>query len=189
MIDLRDHPQFHRLGPRQDGFLKAFEHISYFKSGLIIETGSMRIEDNWEGDGQSTLLWDWLARKAPTIGVLSIDIDPLVTSFGTSKAPNVTFHNADSVQTLSEIPKETADHIILLYLDSFNWSPELHLDSSFHHLCELAAIYANLPSGCMIMVDDRHTERMGKHFMVEMFFGKLGVDPVYKGYQIAWIKP
>jgi hypothetical protein len=189
VTDLREHPQFHRLGPRAEGFLKAFEHLNQFSKGLIVETGTVRIEDNWEGDGQSTLLWDWYLSRNPLFNAISIDNDPVTVSRAIGMVSNVTVLEFDSVKALSALPRTTASKIVLLYLDSFNWSFELHLDSSFHHLAELAAIYASLPGGCMIMVDDRHTEKMGKHFMVEMFFRKLGIDPCYKGYQIAWIKP
>jgi hypothetical protein len=41
----------------------------------------------------------------------------------------------------------------------------------------------------MIVVDDRHTEEMGKHFLVDQFFQRLNLEPVFKSYQIGWIKP
>lgn len=66
---------------------------------------------------------------------------------------------------------------------------EPELDSAFHHFAELATVWRLLPSDCLIMVDDRHSETSGKHFMVQFFMEKLGIEPVYKGHQIGWLKP
>jgi len=42
----------------------------------IVETGCARQPDNWAGDGQSTLVWDWLLDKVGGTG-LSMDISQL----------------------------------------------------------------------------------------------------------------
>jgi hypothetical protein len=52
-----------RLGKRADGFAAIFEALTAGPPRpLIIETGCLRIPGNWEGDGQSTFMFDALAR-------------------------------------------------------------------------------------------------------------------------------
>lgn len=96
---------------------------------------------------------------------------------------------SDSITYLNSLSKEDIKDLRLLYLDSFDWSQEMHMQSAFHHMCELAVLWRILPSGCMIVVDDRHTEELGKHFLVDQFFKRLNVEPIFKSYQIGWVKP
>jgi hypothetical protein len=62
--------------------------------------------------------------------------------------------------------------------------------SEAHHLNELSAVYDRLPSDTLIMVDDRIDDATGKHVLVESYLRHVrGLEPIYKGAQIAWIKP
>jgi hypothetical protein len=47
-----------RLGKRRSSFDTMFEFLSEIKHPTIIETGTYREENNYEGDGCSTLLFD-----------------------------------------------------------------------------------------------------------------------------------
>lgn len=162
----------------------------------IIETGSAWDKDNWEGQGQSTLIWNWLLDKTACepyfMRALSIDITPTSTENAKQQAKRVDFVCADSVKTLNNLHTTHPDALPfcgLLYLDSYDWSEEMNLESSFHHMAELATCWESLPSGCMIVVDDRHGEMAGKHWLVDAFMKKLGITPVFKNHQIGWIKP
>jgi hypothetical protein len=178
-----------KLAHRGETFRQIFRYLDAAPSGWIVETGTARIEGNWAGDGQSTLLWDRVAETRPDLAVQSIDLDRKAVETAMHQTKHVQFTCGDSVQALGRFPEP--EKIRLLYLDSFDWQPDptVNLDSAFHHMAELAAVWANLPSGCLVVVDDRHGEGWGKHFMVEFFMEKLGIEPLFKAYQIGWVKP
>jgi hypothetical protein len=188
---------FRKLRHRASTMAKAIEHLERwsveqpYDPPTIIETGTARIEGNWHGDGQSTLVWDWFAQNN-SAAVLSIDLVQESVDIAKRQVTHVECVQGDSIQTLNKWASEMPGLIAstrLLYLDSFDWSPELQLESAGHHLCELTTVWAKLPSGCLIMVDDRHSPTQGKHVMVDGFMRALGVKPLFAEYQIGWIKP
>jgi hypothetical protein len=162
---------------------------SELQGGYIIETGCTRIKDNWGGDGQSTRIWNWVMEKCPRFRAITIDITPEFIELSKELAPWVDHMCSDSMEALINMPRAILEQTRLLYLDSFDWNEEIAMDSAFHHVCELALVYKLLPEGCMIVVDDRHGTTKGKHTMVQAFFEKLNIAPVFAEYQIAWIKP
>ena len=173
--------QFHRW--------PAFEFIAeeLFKKNRplkIIETGCHRGE-NWLGYGHSTVLWDYIISK--TGGeVYSCDIDSEAIKFARSKCEKVKFVNCDSIGFLRTCDAENLD---FLYLDSYDWSREKHVSSCLHHMGELAAIYDRLPKGCLIAVDDAHSQTEGKHVLVHQFFDKiLNQNPIVSCHTIVWRK-
>lgn len=184
-----ENEKFSRLGVRRYSFYKMVEHLEKAEPGLIIETGTAWDKDNWEGQGQSTLIWDWACEKLEKHSVLSIDLNPEAAKMSGEQTKFVRYETADSVKTLNKLPDDHLKYCRILYLDSYDWTPEGNLDSAFHHIAELATIWAKLPSGCLIVVDDCHGPMKGKHFMVEFFMEKLGVESYFKGYQTGWIKP
>lgn len=196
LTSLLDIP-WQRLNHRKDGFETACNHVFKMVGSLdtpinIIETGTSRILDNWEGDGQSTQVWDRMAEGNGRIRVFSIDLNEDAIRVAASQTKHVELLAGESVQVLSDIAKfkpEIPKNTWLLYLDSFDWAPDLNIDSSLHHIHELTTIFPLLPSGCMIMVDDCHGPLAGKHWMVEIFMNKIKAPRVHFGYQHAWIKP
>ncbi len=184
-----EHEKFQRLLARRYTFYRMIEHLEKFASGRIIETGCAHDADNWEGQGQSTLIWDWYVGLRPSYSAHSIDITQASIDASKAQTKNVSLICADSVSTLNGFLPNVLNETRLLYLDSFDWSPEANLDSAFHHMAELAAVWRELKPGCMIAVDDRHGDLKGKHFMVEEFMNKLGIKPAFKEYQIGWVKP
>ena len=189
---LKQHENFERLGRRKDGFYHIARHVEfvYANKGLnqIIETGTARQFNNWEGDGQSTLIWDFFM-SILSVRAISIDIDGAAISLAKSQVINpVEFIVGDSVNALTYIPDSTLNKTALLYLDSFDWSPETHEQSSKHHLKELMVVWNRLPEGCLIVVDDCHSDTQGKHIAVKEFFNSMGVPPLFVGYQTGWVK-
>lgn len=186
-------PRFSRLSRRRNNFRMMVEHVLKFSDthelAHIIETGSAWDLDNWEGQGQSTLIWDWLIENCTDRGIhaYSIDITPASVENSQKQTSHVEYRCADSVITLNVAD---VSHCGLLYLDSYDWTSEKNLESSFHHMAELATVWAKLPKGCMIVVDDRHGDMKGKHWMVEAFLSEyLKIKPVFRNHQIGWIKP
>jgi cephalosporin hydroxylase len=180
-----DSEMFRKLKHRSHTMAAMVAHVETHP-GLIIETGTSWDHGNWFGQGQSTLIWDWLCSKLPDVTAVSIDIRQEGVDVAKAQTQHVKYVTGNSVLMLPtlDLAKTT-----LLYLDSFDWTPELDFESSFHHLAELTTVWAKLPSGCMIVVDDRHEVARGKHWMVDGFMRKLGVKPVFAEYQIGWIKP
>lgn len=178
-----------KLARRKNNFEFMCEHMAKVCETLpyLVETGSAWDKGNWDGQGQSTLIWDWLVSELH-INVLSIDITPSSTESAKSQTKHVIYETADSVKTLNEF--HWPEKIGLLYLDSRDWTEQENLDSAFHHMMELTTVWARLPSGCLVVVDDRHGDMRGKHWLVEAFLtSMLKLTPAFKNHQIGWIKP
>jgi hypothetical protein len=152
---------------------------------LIVETGTARERNNWRGDGQSTLLWDWLIGK---VGgeAHSADINPEAVEIASAQAPRVNCVCADSQRFLRDFDR--AREIDLLYLDAYDWGESRRANtlSELHHVGELAAIYERLSPGCLVAVDDCHGVDRGKHVLVQEFFRRLGIEPIFLGYVTIW---
>ncbi len=192
-----ENPLFKRLGRRGQNFRKMVEHVDYHvnvtrpegRQLFIIETGTAWCKDNWEYQGQSTLIWDWLcAQQNETLSCISIDLLQEHIDIAKAQTKYIQYKVGDSVKTLSQIDKNILQSTYLLYLDSFDWQESINMQSAFHHIIELVAVYSSLPSGCMIAVDDRHGDGQGKHWFVEAFMTHIGLEPVFKNHQIGWVK-
>lgn len=182
-------PWFRKLDVRSSTYFQMMKHLDGQPDGLIIETGTAWHRDNWSGQGQSTLIWDWVLSQRPGMHCLSIDLSQEHIDSASSQTKFVDYLLSDSVRALNEMGRGLLSECRLLYLDSFDWHEDLDLESAFHHMAELACVWPLLPSGCMIAVDDRHGAMRGKHWLVEAFLKKLGIEPVFIDYQIGWIKP
>lgn len=190
MIDLKEFTSdknFQSLAHRMEGFSILFQELCKLTYGVIIETGTTRNLKNFLGDGCSTYWWNLAAQKNQNLKVFSVDINAENCALSSSAFRNVEVVHFDSVSWLEKF--EEKEKIKLIYLDSFDWSPALNAESAFHHFSELASVWASLPSGCIIAVDDCHGVQFGKHWMIEFFLKHLGIDPIYRGYQIIWKKP
>jgi hypothetical protein len=167
----------------------AFKVIAYYllaKQGPvhIAETGCARQADNWNGDGQSTQVWNWIIERTGG-SAIAFDIDPGAVAYAKTVAPLVDVQCIDSVQGLRMIPHP--EKLDFLYLDSYDVTPGI--ESPTHHLAELASIYPRLPSGCLIAVDDCKSETHGKHRFVRDWLLSLGVRPLLESYVTVWRKP
>lgn len=150
----------------------------------IVETGCAREPGNWDGDGQSTLVWDWLLDKVGGTG-LSMDINPSHCEAAAAQVWNFKVACVDSVVGLrTMVQPETLDFV---YLDSYDLTETI--DSPTHHLAELASVYARLPSGCIIAVDDCVNEQYGKHRFIRDWLLRMGIEPALRGYVTIWLKP
>lgn len=152
----------------------------------IIETGCLREENNWLGHGHSTLIWDYiLSRKKGKC--FSVDIDYDAIKLARSKCTKIDFIHCDSVGFLRNADAQNID---LLFLDSYDWSPEKHINSCLHHVTELGSIWERLPSGCLVAVDDCHSQTQGKHVLVQSFFEQMyNLEPLAIGHLQVWRKP
>lgn len=180
------------LSYRRDTFRNMIEHFEIAASlGLtqLIETGTARVRGNWQGDGQSTLVWDWLASELDGIQVLSIDRDQRAVDVADEQTEHVSFQVGNSLEVLPAIDLAVIQKVGLLYLDSLDFEWGQPATAAQHTLGELLKVWEHLPSGCMIAVDDCHSPYAGKHTAVAAFMSGNGIAPAFAGYQMAWIKP
>ncbi len=151
----------------------------------IVETGSLRTTNDWLGYGQATMVFDWILGQTGGSGH-SVDIDLTTCHHARRNVKHMRVVHADSIGFLRGFGFETLD---LLYLDAYDWSPALKVESALHHMGELACIFNRLSTGCMIAVDDCHSEAEGKHVLVRDFFKSMfGKDPVVKSHVQVWVK-
>ena len=114
-----------KLGIRKTSFTKIFQYLDNISGPInIIETGCLRIKDNFEGDGQSTLLFDKYTQfRGEKSKVYTVDINPKATEVCRSLvSDNVEIHTGDSVKYLIELLprlKKADQKISLFYLHLF----------------------------------------------------------------------
>ena len=149
-----------KLDAREVSFRKIFQYLDTCVTPVtIVETGCARIPDNWEDDGQSTILFEHYAKhNHPQAIVHSIELDvEAVKSCQAMVGPHVALHQGDSVAVLPHLAKRlTAEErtIALLYLDSFDLDMENPIPSAVHHLKELVSIASVISPTTLVVVDD-----------------------------------
>ena len=168
-----------RLGKRHEAFAAIAELLP--EGCRIIETGTVRQIDNWEGDGQSTIVWDTLATNLGGT-VTTIDIDPigaeLVAELELQATTAIVGNSLDVIPTLT-------GHADLLYLDSFDVDFENPLPAAAHHLSELMAALNLLAPGSLVAVDDNRDDQ-GKGSEVAWFLAEHGAVEIVRGYVRVW---
>ena len=149
-----------KLGIRQTSFTKIFQYLDNIEGPInIVETGCLRIKDNFKGDGQSTLLFDkYTQNREERSKVYTVDINPKATEFCKSiVSNNVEIHTGDSVKYLTELMpklKKQNEKISLFYLDSFDVDWQSSDRSAAHHLKEITAIIDYISEETLIVIDD-----------------------------------
>lgn len=156
------------------------------KRPRIVETGCVHYPNDWEGQGASTQIWDWIVDHTDGIAY-SVDISEENVGVAQSICRNVDVFCQDSIQFLSQI---VLKHVDLLFLDSWDTNPP-YAHAYLHAAGELAAAYHKLPSGCLIAVDDCNlsSPKGGKDYFITQFFEGLEITPVVRGYITIWQKP
>jgi len=168
-----------RLGKRHQAFVTIAELLP--DNCRIIETGTVRQLDNWEGDGQSTIVWNALAAERGGT-VTTIDINPLgaelVAELGLQATTAIVGDSLDVIPTLS-------GHCDFLYLDSFDVDFENPQPAAAHHLSELTAALNLLAPGSLVAVDDNRDDQ-GKGSEVAWFLAEHGANEIVRGYVRVW---
>ena len=178
------------LGLRETGFTKTFEYLKTIKDPVIVETGTVREDYNFEGDGCSTILFDnYIDKEGGTF--ITIDIDPAACKNARTVTTHAEVIEADSVEYLSTLE----GHVNVLYLDSFNiynWLDDW--EASGHHLKELFAAKNVIKDGTLIVVDDNlhmqnvdANKKFGKGRMIHEMMKSIGIPPYIDGYHMGWI--
>ena len=181
-----------RTDKRREAFEFMIEHLRQCRYPLVVETGISRQEDNYQGDGMSTLIWDAVMQEV-TGTVQCVDINPDACRFAKDRVSDkVMIYCGDSVKFLASKEVEydkLSRKIDLLYLDSYdldvnNWHP-----SAQHHIYELLAIKGALRPGTLVAIDDNLVidgRHVGKGTYVAEWMARVGKKMVYQGYQWIW---
>lgn len=185
-----------RLGARIMGFDYIFEYLKRTENPLIVETGCARQEDNYEGDGQSSLLFDKYIYEYGG-DFWTVDIAHESTNYCRSKiiSERTLVHEMDSITFLKKLNTQLMSEgrkIDFLYLDSFDApkdKPDVVYTSALHHLYELMAILPSLKPNTLIGVDDNWDENgqmKGKGQLIADYMAKINNHPVLHSYQMLW---
>src|SRR5215469_7688791 len=187
-----------RLNNRKDTFAQIFEYLDRFKRPVtIIETGCLRHDGNFEGDGQSTLLFD---RYVTANGghVFSVDINPEHTALARTKvSDHVTIHTGDSIAFLRELAvanRQLSPDFV--YLDSLDFMEQDPFQTALHCGNEFFAIRPVLRPDTLVVCDDTpstfikgvipHTEIFGKGMFVAYHARAVGADLLFNVWQTGW---
>ena len=189
-----------RLGHRQPGFDYIFKCLKLKQDPLIVETGCARQLDNYEGDGQSSLLFDkYINEYGGTFWTVDLAEESVEYSRSrmTSGSSSVTLGDSvTKLKQLNEILLEQNKKIDFLYLDSFDAprdEPQVVYMSALHHMYELLTISPSLQKGALIGVDDNWVEYKdgqqvlsGKGQFIFDYMNKSGRPIKQNGYQLFW---
>ena len=149
-----------KLETRKDSFYQIFKYLDKIPEPItIVETGCLRIKDNFSGDGQSTLLFDkYTQSRKNNSKVYTVDINPSATKVCSEiVSENVSINTGDSVKYLNTLSKEffkSKTDVSLFYLDSFDCDWKSPHQSAQHHLKELVSIKKILNEQTLVVVDD-----------------------------------
>jgi hypothetical protein len=179
-----------RLGFRAKGFETIFELLSerWREVGplTLVETGCVRAEGNWAGDGNSSVMFDAFA-SATASKFITIDISPQHCDLARRLCSHATVVCGDSVAALYRL-RQSISNIDFLYLDSMDIDWNNPHPSALHHLKELCAAAPLLKPGSLVFVDDNQAQ-IGKGMYVRAFMADIGATVVHDEYQIGFIMP
>ena len=207
-----------KLGVRQFSFLKIFNYLDKLPTPItIVETGCLRVKDNFSGDGQSTLLFDKYTQfRGSGSKVYTVDIDPEATKICSEVVSNdVTISTADSIGYLNDLTNKFYDEkkeVSFFYLDSFDLDWKSPGSSCEHHLKELVSIKKILKKETLVVVDDSPMKGYlqqsklkkgavdivpfglvpkptisGKGTLVHEYAMQVGAKVLFSNYQTGWI--
>jgi hypothetical protein len=175
------------LGHRAQAFAAITEYLESFgRDVTIVETGCLRQENNWAGDGQSTLVWDAFVNYQGG-QVWSVDIDAKAVQLAQSLTSDKTIvKRSDSVAFLTYLALKSGLMADFLYLDSFDIDWAHPVPSQEHHERELEAALPMLRSGSVVAVDDNQPHA-GKGYLVGRYAQAEGWPVLVDTYVRAWI--
>lgn len=177
-----------RLGKRADGFDALFQSLQALgRSLLVVETGCLRLPGNWEGDGQSTFMFDALVRACGgTLFSIDVTHECIDTARKACSSATQLLEN-DLVSALNALAQVSSRQIDLLYLNYFDLDPKNPLPSAIHHALELTAARPLIGSGTVICIDDYGIGSTGgKGMIVDKFLAAIRAKVLYSGYQKIW---
>lgn len=174
------------LKVRASTFRAVLREAQHRRVLTVVETGSIRTENNWEGDGQSTTVLNHFMKFCGgtfTTIDLSVDASELTRKI----EPDACVICGDGVVELAKF-KGCID---LLYLDSFDLDQSNEHPAALHCMMEFTAALPKLHPGSIVCIDDSPISSdwsvTGKGKYVAQYMNHLGIRPFTFGYQVAWV--
>jgi hypothetical protein len=177
---------------RFETFKKAFELLHETSGENIVETGCVRLPDDW-GGGMSTYLFGEYAKNfVARVWTVDISEDNMAQCKNITKEfeKYICYTIDDSHVFLTEF----YEPIHLLYLDSMDcplvddpFYPEL-LQSQGHQLREVQIALPKMSPDGIILLDDNGFANGGKTKMSKEYLKKQGWKEIMGGQQSLWTK-
>jgi len=159
-----------------------------FVSPRVIETGCMRVQDDFAGDGFSTYVFGCYLQKHGG-QLISVDNSPEHCAFARLWSEcfgsSVTVVRSDSIEWL----RTNEESIDVLYLDSLDFGVQggpTEIQAANHGLSELQAAYKNLHGRSLVVFDDtcyRCRTYHGKGALAVPWLLERGWEVVHSEYQ------
>ena len=162
--------------------------LTQFSSNpLIVETGCLRLPDDW-GGGMSTLVYaKYIARHGGhliTIDYSEVNLD-VCKEITKDYAQYITYVHADSLAYLPTI----TDKIDMLYLDSMDVDPVGDATApQEHNLKEFKYAERNLNDRAVILLDDANFPNGGKVAKTNEYLHEQGYLLLAQRQQALWLK-
>lgn len=159
----------------------------------IVETGTTRALNDFEGAGMATIFFgDFAKRYGKHLYTVDILPEAIELSKGLTEEfkDNITYITGDSVTFL----KSFQSKIDLLYLDSLDCpvddnknNPDL-IASQNHQLNELKAAWDKLSDTSIVLLDDNKHSNGGKCTLSKEYLVEKGWTCILDDYQSLWVK-
>lgn len=176
-----------QLGKRYSTFLYALSVALARNLRTVVETGTVREADSWQGDGQSTRIFGAVAQRYG-LRVWTCDIEPAnmaaCRQLTAPYAGHITYVVGDSIAFLSAFPEP----IDFLYLDSLDYDFDNPEPSQVHHLAEFQAAEGRLHAESVILVDDCDLPAGGKGGKLVPYLLDNGWQTLETGYQVLLVR-
>lgn len=178
---------------RYHGFKRMFQHLLAKKDSdfTIVETGSLRWEDNWL-EGQSSLIFGEFLN---VFGgrLITIDLDPessqackqiLEKRFGGGLRFGLQTVTGNAVTELEKLDLP----VDLVYLDAMDIDFDDPTPSMAHHIKELASLAKVIVKspGLLVAVDDNMDVKTGKGRFVIEWAKATQKEFLYEGWQVVF---
>lgn len=191
-----------KIGLRAETFIKMFEYLDTLEGPItILETGCVRVKDNWDGDGYSTVLFDEYAKHHTQCKVYTVDIDPEATTLCKNiVSDNVDVHTGDSVayfHSLTQNPPK-GFNLALLYLDSsyddantlkeFTAIVPLVRETTLVAVDDSALDFKGLSQDGQMVILEGWPKIGGKAKLLAEYAKQIGAELKFSSYQCGWTK-
>jgi len=172
------------LGKRVETFERTFFELGQVSQPTIVETGCVRKESNWTGDGMSTVMFaDFVTKYGGKFR--SVDISERAVGVARNLVSQMDGDIEISVgDSVGFLENWTEGPIDLLYQDSMDFDGATKAESPAHHMREMEAIYEHLGPRAMVLINDCGFEGGGKGEFVIPWLQERGWVIVEEGRQV-----
>jgi hypothetical protein len=180
---------FLKNGPDRFNTFKISLNLFLQRNGkVIVETGCQRQSEDW-GAGMSTFIFGKFIKEfSPESKLFTVDLSDfniqIARSLTREYEKYVNYFVSDSLEYL----KNFQGKIDLLYLDSYDWTPDDPLDCQTHQLNEFLLAEDKLTDQSIVLLDDNDFPDGGKTKLTKDYLEKKNWLCLLDAKQSLWIK-